>query len=105
MIAELVKLQNHDAFFIGVEHGLELCPPHAIFKFIRGTGIYFLGKGIVNPIDDVRVSNPPSNPELLNALGAKLMEYDFDVRKLAIDIQLGYFGLGLSRVSQSPENI
>lgn len=47
---------------------------------------HFMGKGIVNPVDDVRVSNPPSNPELLNALGAKLMEYDFDVRKLAVDI-------------------
>ena len=47
---------------------------------------HFMGKGIVNPVDDVRVSNPPSNPELLDALGAKLMEYDFDVRKLAIDI-------------------
>lgn len=47
---------------------------------------HFLGTGIVDPVDDVRVSNPPSNPLLLDALGAKLVEYDFDVRKLAIDI-------------------
>lgn len=47
---------------------------------------HFMGKGIVDPIDDVRVSNPASNPELLNELGNKLMEYDFDVRKLASDI-------------------
>ena len=47
---------------------------------------HFLGKGIVEPVDDVRISNPPSNPELLDALGAKLANYRFDVRKLAIDI-------------------
>ncbi len=47
---------------------------------------HFLGLGIVNPVDDVRVSNPPTNPELLNALGQHLVEYQFDVRKLARDI-------------------
>ncbi len=47
---------------------------------------HFLGLGIVNPVDDVRVSNPPTNPELLDALGDHLVEYKFDVRKLARDI-------------------
>lgn len=47
---------------------------------------HFLGRGIVEPVDDVRISNPPSNPELLDALGAKLADYKFDVRKLARDI-------------------
>ena len=30
---------------------------------------HFFGRGIIDPVDDVRVSNPPSNPELLEALG------------------------------------
>ncbi len=47
---------------------------------------HYTGKGIVDAVDDVRVSNPPSNPELLNALGKKLVEYEFDVRRLAQDI-------------------
>ncbi len=47
---------------------------------------HLMGIGIVNPIDDVRVSNPPSNPELLDALGKKLVEYDYDVARLASDI-------------------
>jgi hypothetical protein len=47
---------------------------------------HFFGKGIVEPVDDVRVSNPPSNPELLDALGKKAVEYRFDVKKLARDI-------------------
>lgn len=47
---------------------------------------HFFGMGIVEPVDDVRISNPPSNPELLQALAAKLVAYRFDVRKLAKDI-------------------
>lgn len=47
---------------------------------------HYLGLGIVNPVDDVRVSNPPSNPALLDAMGRKLVEYKFDVRKLVRDV-------------------
>ena len=49
---------------------------------------HFFGKGIVDAVDDVRVSNPASNPELLDALGAKGGGYGFDVKKLARDICL-----------------
>jgi hypothetical protein len=58
--------------------------------FARNVGnvvwAHFLGKGIVDPVDDVRVSNPPSNPELFAALGKKAAEYRYDVKKLARDI-------------------
>ncbi len=47
---------------------------------------HFFGKGIVDPVDDVRVSNPPSNPELLDELADRLVAYDFDFRKLVRDI-------------------
>jgi hypothetical protein len=47
---------------------------------------HFFGVGIVEPVDDVRVSNPASNPELLDALGKKLVEYKFDFKKLVRDI-------------------
>ncbi len=30
---------------------------------------HFFGLGIVEPVDDIRVSNPPSNPELFEELG------------------------------------
>jgi hypothetical protein len=52
------------------------------------TWAHFFGKGIVEPVDDVRVSNPPSNRELLEALGKKIAEYHFDVKRLARDICL-----------------
>ena len=47
---------------------------------------HFLGKGVIDPVDDVRVSNPPSNPELLDALGSRLAEYHYDFRQLIRDI-------------------
>lgn len=47
---------------------------------------HFLGRGIIDPVDDVRVSNPASNPELLDALAKKFIEYDYDFRRLVKDI-------------------
>ena len=47
---------------------------------------HFMGVGVVDPVDDIRVSNPASNPELLQTLGDKLVEYDFDLRRLVRDI-------------------
>ena len=47
---------------------------------------HFFGKGIINEVDDVRVSNPPVNPELLDALAARFTEYNYDFKKLVRDI-------------------
>ncbi|MEQ8836234.1 MAG: DUF1549 domain-containing protein, partial [Lacipirellulaceae bacterium] len=47
---------------------------------------HFFGVGIVEPVDDIRISNPPSNQALFDALGEKLVEYDYDFRKLVRDI-------------------
>ena len=47
---------------------------------------HFFGRGIVEPVDDVRVSNPPSNRALLEKLGEKFTEYDYDFKKLVRDI-------------------
>lgn len=47
---------------------------------------HFFGIGIVEPIDDIRVSNPASNPELFEALGAKFTEYNYDFKQLVRDI-------------------
>ncbi len=47
---------------------------------------HFVGKGIIDPVDDVRVSNPAINPELLEALGSKFQDYKYDFKKLVRDI-------------------
>ncbi len=43
---------------------------------------HFLGRGIVDPIDDMRVSNPPRNPALLDALTKDFIEHRFDLKHL-----------------------
>ena len=43
---------------------------------------HFLGRGLIEPVDDVRSTNPPTNPELLDALAAQLRDHRFDVRHL-----------------------
>ena len=43
---------------------------------------HFLGRGIVDPLDDMRVTNPPSNPELLNALSQNLIDNKFSLKAL-----------------------
>ena len=49
---------------------------------------HFFGLGIINEVDDVRVSNPPSNSELLEELGKKFTEYNYDFKRLVKDIVL-----------------
>lgn len=48
----------------------------------------FFGVGVIEPFDDARFSNPPSNAELLEVLGARLVEHRFDLRKLVREICL-----------------
>ena len=43
---------------------------------------YFFGKGIIDPVDDIRASNPPSNPALLEALTKDLVDHNFDLQYL-----------------------
>ncbi len=42
----------------------------------------FFGIGIVNPVDDLRTSNPASNEELLSASAKFLVEKKFDLKEL-----------------------
>ena len=43
---------------------------------------YFFGRGIIEPVDDIRASNPPSNPALLDALTKDFIDHGFDLRQL-----------------------
>ena len=47
---------------------------------------HFFGVGIIDPVDDVRISNPATNPELLDELGKKFTEYNYDFKRLVRDI-------------------
>jgi hypothetical protein len=41
---------------------------------------YFFGHGIIDPVDDIRASNPPTNPALLDALTKDFIDHKFDLR-------------------------
>jgi hypothetical protein len=43
---------------------------------------HFMGRGLVEPEDDMRVTNPPTNPELLDALARRFTESNYDLKKL-----------------------
>ena len=43
---------------------------------------YFLGRGIIEPVDDIRGSNPPINPDLLDALEQDFIASGFDLQHL-----------------------
>jgi hypothetical protein len=43
---------------------------------------WLLGRGIVEPADDIRPNNPPSNPALLTYLGQELMDSGYDLKHL-----------------------
>jgi hypothetical protein len=43
---------------------------------------HFFGRGIVEPMDDMRLTNPPSNPELLDALADLFVKSGYDLKGL-----------------------
>jgi hypothetical protein len=43
---------------------------------------YLMGRGLVNPIDDLRETNPASNPELLDALAGAFVASGYDLKAL-----------------------
>ncbi len=51
---------------------------------------HFFGKGITDPPDDVRVTNPPSHPVLLDEMARRLTEQKYDLRTLVRDICTSY---------------
>ncbi len=43
---------------------------------------HFFSRGLVEPEDDMRATNPPSNPDLLNALSQHFIDSGFDLKEL-----------------------
>ena len=43
---------------------------------------HFFGRGIVDPVDDFRLGNPPTHPSLLNRLAQDFQEHGYDLKHL-----------------------
>ncbi|MHC5538571.1 DUF1553 domain-containing protein [Singulisphaera rosea] len=50
--------------------------------FVNRMWGHFLGRGFVSPVDDFGAHNPPSHPELLDALAKEFQESGFNVKSL-----------------------
>lgn len=59
-------------------------PGNRRFVETQANRIWFhlLGRGIVDPIDDFRATNPPANPELLTAIANEFASHGCDLRHL-----------------------
>src|SRR6185295_7763113 len=59
-------------------------PTNTLFARSQVNRIWYhlMGRGIVDPIDDFRPTNPPSHPALLDALSKDLVAHKFDLRYL-----------------------
>ncbi len=55
-------------------------------SFANRVWAHFMGVGIVEPIDDFRVSNPATNAELLEALGKHFTDTKYNLKQLVRDI-------------------
>ena len=65
-------------------------------SFVNRVWGHYFGVGLVNPVDDFSLANPPTNARLLDALAEDFVEHGYDIRKLERTIlvsrtyQLGY---------------
>lgn len=56
--------------------------------FVNRVWAHFLGRGLVEPVDDLRETNPPTNPALMDALATDFVHHHFDIRHLIRQIVL-----------------
>jgi len=56
--------------------------------FVNRMWGHFFGRGLVDQIDDMRETNPPTNPELLDALAKDFRDHKFDMKHIVRELAL-----------------
>jgi WD40 repeat protein len=56
--------------------------PYFARSFVNRLWGYLFGVGVIEPIDDIRAGNPPTNPELLDFLTQEFVKSNFNVRHM-----------------------
>jgi hypothetical protein len=56
--------------------------PYFAKSYVNRLWSYLLGVGIIEPVDDIRAGNPPSNPQLLDRLTAEFTNSGFDTQHI-----------------------
>ncbi len=57
-------------------------------SFVNRVWAHYFGTGLVEPVDNFSVANPPSNEQLLDALAKEFVEHKYDIRHLERTILL-----------------
>ncbi len=84
-LAEPATVDRREAFAVWLT-----APDNPFFAraAVNRVWAHLFGRGIVEPVDDFRSSNPPSHPELLDWLAADFAEHGFDRKRLIRQILL-----------------
>lgn len=84
LLGETMPLTTADADRLEALAAWIAAPDNRFFARAQVNRIWFqlLGRGIVEPIDDFRDTNPPSNPALLDALAQDFVARGYDLRHL-----------------------
>jgi hypothetical protein len=56
--------------------------PYFARSYVNRLWSYLLGVGIIDPVDDIRAGNPPSNPKLLDRLTSEFVASGFNTRHM-----------------------
>jgi hypothetical protein len=56
--------------------------PYFAKSYVNRLWSYLLGVGIIEPVDDIRAGNPPTNPQLLEELTEEFIRSEFNVQQL-----------------------
>jgi hypothetical protein len=56
--------------------------PYFARSFVNRVWGHYFGVGLVDPVDNFSLANPPSNERLLDALAKDFIEHRFDIRRL-----------------------
>ena len=87
---KLLGAARLDGKTVGELHDLDaaadwvVSPQNAFFAQAQANRIWFhlMGRGLVDPVDDFRATNPATHPELLKRLSQELVRSGFDLRHL-----------------------
>jgi len=56
--------------------------PYFARSFVNRVWAHYFGTGLVDPVDNFSLANPPSNDKLLDALARDFVDHHFDIRRL-----------------------
>ena len=59
--------------------------PYFAKSYVNRLWSYLLGVGIIEPVDNIRAGNPPTNPQLLDKLTDEFIKSNFNVQELIQD--------------------